>query len=334
MYYIGTTPIYLNRASANQNLTGVNIDGYSGTVLNTNLGTTDGFPGGKAFTSSLAYSKPSGYQEFVKKGGSTGIPSEASDFLAYNVIGRRDAGDGTWGGYFATLSDESNMWFTYNLTQSYYPTWTKIQTVNAFNAISSSFTTTSSFNNFTSSINNFTSSINNFTSSINNKTGSFTTTSSFNTYTSSVQSAINSIAGKASLVGDNSFSGDQTISGSLEFTAANSAITSNIKITGIQNGSPSTLYQFNGDRFKGAFGDMMITDEGDPTRLELIRFSIALSNSGVLDSYSVITSSADLTDISFSTDISSMAAVKIIASVAGGGYVYTARVSNVHLLAY
>jgi len=321
LYYIGTTPIYLNRTSSNQNLYGINIDGNAitagtaGTVLNTNLGATA--IGVSQFISSSEYSKPAGYQGYLVHS-SIGLPAGVSGWLAYNVVGKRDVEEGT----FATLTSQNgSMWFGFALTSSVYPTWTKIQTVDAFNAISSSFTTTSSFNNFTSSINN--------------ATGSFVTTSSFNTYTSSVQSAINSIGGKANLVGGNTFSGDQTISGSLEFTAANTAITSNIKITDIQNGNPSTLYQFNGDRYRGAFGDMMITDENDPTRLELVRFSIALkiNNSGVLDSYSVITSSADLTDISFSTDISSISNVKIIASVAGGGYTYTARISNVHLLA-
>jgi len=332
--FVTTSSFNTYTSSINSTINSINT--FTSSIRDTNLGTTSGYPGGKAFTSSLAYSKPSGYQEFVVKAGSTGIPSEASGYLAYNVIGRRDID----GGYFATLSDESNMWFTYNLFETNYPTWTKIQTVDAFNAISSSFTTTSSFNSFTSSINNktgsfvTTSSFNSFTSSINNKTGSFTTTSSFNTYTSSVQSAIDSIAGKANLVGGNTFSGNQTISGSLEFTGENPAIISNIKITGIQNGSPSTLYQFNGDKYIGAFGDMMITDEGDPTRLELVRFSIALKtdSSGVLDSYSVITSLGDPSDITFSTDISSITAVKIVATVTSGN-VYTVRVSNVHLLA-
>jgi hypothetical protein len=199
------------------------------------------------------------------------------------------------------------------------------QTLPAINTLilntqTGSFTTTSSFNSFTSSINN--------------KTGSFTTTSSFNTYTSSVQSAINSIAGKANLVGGNSFSGDQTISGSLEFTAANTAITSNIKITDISNSSTATLYQFSGGRFRGAFGDMMITDQDNDGRLKMVRFSIAIQddNLDTLSAYTEITSSADLTDISFSTDISSIEAVKIVATVTGA-YVYTVRVSNVHLLA-
>ena len=123
-FNLGTTSIPINRASATQNLTDVNIDGYSGTVLDTNLGKSSGFIGGKAFTSPGHYSKPSGYQEFVVKAGSIGIPDSASGYLAYNVIGRRD----TDSGYFATLTDESNMWFTYNLFGSAYPTWIKVQT--------------------------------------------------------------------------------------------------------------------------------------------------------------------------------------------------------------
>jgi hypothetical protein len=219
-----------------------------------------------------------------------------------------------------------------------------ISSINNFtssiNNVTSSFTTTSSFNNFTSSINssissinNFTSSINNFTSSINNKTGSFVTTSSFNSYTSSVQSAINSIGGKANLNGGNSFSGDQTISGSVEFTSVNSYISSNIKFTDISETSPITLYQFSSDRFRGAFGDIMITDQADPGRLEIIHFSIALQydNAATLSLYNIVTSSGDLSDVVLSTDIVSHPNVNIVATISGGN-VYTFRVSNVHLL--
>jgi hypothetical protein len=132
-YYIGTTLSNLNRSSNTQNLTGVNIDGNAitattaRTVLDTNLGNSSGFIGGKPFTSPEHYSKPSGYQEFVVKAGSIGIPASASGYLAYNVIGRRD----TDSGYFATLTDESNMWFTYNLFGNAYPTWIKVQTSNS-----------------------------------------------------------------------------------------------------------------------------------------------------------------------------------------------------------
>jgi hypothetical protein len=178
-----------------------------------------------------------------------------------------------------------------------------------------------------------TGSFNSFTSSINNITGSFVTTSSFNSYTSSVKPAIDSISGKAILVGDNSFYGGQTISGSIDFTAANSSINSNIKFADVSEASPITLYQFSSDRFRGAFGDMMITDQTNSSRLEMIRFSIALrdDNTDTLSSYTVITSSADLSDIALSTDIASLPTVNIIATVTGTN-IYTVRLSDVHLL--
>jgi hypothetical protein len=229
-YYIGTTVLNLSRSSAPQNLTGVNIDGNAitagtaGTVLNTNLGFTA--IGVITFNSASEYSKPAGYQGYLVNS-STGLPAGVSGWLAYNVVGKRDVDSGT----YATLIDQiGNMWFGFATTSSVYPTWTKIQTVDAFNAISSSFTTTSSFNSFTQSyysdsasfdtrIKNITfdtsslvttSSFNTYTSSINNATSSFTTTSSFNSYTSSVNS---SLLNKASLTGENTFSEQNLFTG-------------------------------------------------------------------------------------------------------------------------
>jgi hypothetical protein len=136
-YYIGTTLLNLNRSSASQTLSGVNIDGnaitaitanYAGTVSNTNLGATAiGFV---SFTTTTDWSKPAGYQGFVEAGSSTslGLPSGAAGYLAYNVISRRNI----LNGYYATLTDQiGNMWFTYTESSSNWPTWTKVQTSNS-----------------------------------------------------------------------------------------------------------------------------------------------------------------------------------------------------------
>lgn len=62
-FNLGTTSIPINRASATQNLTGVNIDGSSWTVLNTNLGATA--ISISTFNTSADYSKPAGYQTYL-----------------------------------------------------------------------------------------------------------------------------------------------------------------------------------------------------------------------------------------------------------------------------
>lgn len=62
-FNLGTTNIPVNRASATQNLTGINIDGYSGTVSNTNLGATA--IGISTFTTAAHYSQPAGYQTYL-----------------------------------------------------------------------------------------------------------------------------------------------------------------------------------------------------------------------------------------------------------------------------
>ena len=126
-FNLGTTSIPVNRASATQNLTGINIDGYSGTVLDTNLGATA--IGISTFTTAAHWSKPAGYQTYLSVDGSNDMPAGASGYLAYNVIGKRDA---TFGGTFATLTSQSgSMWFTYMATSGDLPTWTKVQTSNS-----------------------------------------------------------------------------------------------------------------------------------------------------------------------------------------------------------
>jgi hypothetical protein len=126
-FNLGTTSIAVNRASASQNLTGINIDGYSGTVANTNLGATA--MGISTFTTAANWSKPAGYQTYLSVSGSNDMPDGSSGYLAYNVIGKRDA---TFGGTFATLTSQNgSMWFTYMATSSDLPTWTKVQTSNS-----------------------------------------------------------------------------------------------------------------------------------------------------------------------------------------------------------
>jgi len=135
-YYIGTTLLNLNRSSATQTLTGVNIDGnaitaitasYAGTVLGTNLGATA--MGISTFTTAANWSKPAGYQTYLSVSGSNDMPDGSSGYLAYNVIGKRDA---AFGGTFATLTSQNgSMWFTYMATSSDLPTWTKVQTSNS-----------------------------------------------------------------------------------------------------------------------------------------------------------------------------------------------------------
>ena len=133
--YIGTTFLSLNRASNIQTLTGVNVDGYSGTVLNTNLGATS--IDISTFTTTAEYSKPAGYQGYLASN-SNGLPLNVTGWLAYNVVGKKDVDDGT----YATLIDQNgNMWFGFADNSNVYPTWTKIQTGDA---ISSSFATTGS----------------------------------------------------------------------------------------------------------------------------------------------------------------------------------------------
>jgi len=245
--FVTTSSFNSYTSSINSSISSINI--FTGSIRDTNLGTTGGYPGGKAFTSPGDYSKPSGYQEFVVKAGSTGIPAESSGYLAYNVIGRRDID----GGYFATLSEESNIWFTYNLTASVYPTWTKIQTVDAFNAISSSFTTTSSFNNFTSSINN--------------KTGSFVTTSSFNNFTSSINNATGSFAS----TGSNVFIGTQDVSGSIE---TNTAFVSRLDPQTAFSGSrTSVLFQYTQSMYLGGSLDIHVIK--DDIRFGIVNVLVA-----------------------------------------------------------
>jgi hypothetical protein len=125
-FNLGTTSIPVNRASATQTLTGVNVDGYSGTVLNTNLGATA--IGVNTFTVAADWSKPAGYQTFLSVIGSNDMPAGSSGYLAYNVIGKRDVSGGT----YATLTSQNgSMWFTYMDTSSTFPTWTKVQTSNS-----------------------------------------------------------------------------------------------------------------------------------------------------------------------------------------------------------
>ena len=125
-FNLGTTSIPVNRASATQTLTGVNVDGYSGTVLNTNLGATA--IGVNTFTVAADWSKPAGYQTFLNVIGSNDMPAGSSGYLAYNVIGKRDVSGGT----YATLTSQNgSMWFTYMDTSSTFPTWTKVQTSNS-----------------------------------------------------------------------------------------------------------------------------------------------------------------------------------------------------------
>jgi hypothetical protein len=134
-YYIGTTLSNLNRASATQNLTGVNIDGNAitagtaGTVLDTNLGYTA--IGISTFTTAAHYSQPAGYQTYLLHS-SISMPPNCSgtnrmfgDWFAYNVIGKRDVNGGT----YATLTSQNgSMWFTYIANSGDIPIWTKVQT--------------------------------------------------------------------------------------------------------------------------------------------------------------------------------------------------------------
>ena len=125
-FNLGTTSIPVNRASATQTLTGVNVDGYSGTVLNTNLGATA--IGVNTFTVAADWSKPAGYQTFLSVIGSNDMPAGSSGYLAYNVIGKRNVSGGT----YATLTSQNgSMWFTYMDTSSIFPTWVKVQTSNS-----------------------------------------------------------------------------------------------------------------------------------------------------------------------------------------------------------
>ena len=122
-YYIGTTLSNLNRSSAAQTLTGTNIDGYSGTVLNTNLGATA--LGIVSFTTTADYSKPAGYQGFIGAARSTGLPSEVTGYLAYTIVGKRDIS----GGYYALLTDQNGKtWTTYCESSSLWPTWIELLT--------------------------------------------------------------------------------------------------------------------------------------------------------------------------------------------------------------
>jgi len=125
-FNLGTTNIPVNRASASQNLTGINIDGYSGTVLDTNLGAAA--IGISTFTTAAHWSKPAGYQTFLSVSGSNDMPDGSSGWLAYNVIGKRNINGGT----YATLTSQNgSMWFTYMATSGDLPTWTKVQTSNS-----------------------------------------------------------------------------------------------------------------------------------------------------------------------------------------------------------
>ena len=276
--FVTTSSFNSYTSSINSSISSINI--FTGSIRDTNLGTTSGYPGGKAFTSPGDYSKPSGYQEFVVKAGSTGIPAESSGYLAYNVIGRRDID----GGYFATLSEESNIWFTYNLTASVYPTWTKIQTTNAFNAATGSFVTTSSFNTYTSSINS--------------RTGSFVTTGSFNAYTASVHNSLN---GKANLAGGNTFSGAQIINGSITISGSNAYIsnTGNVNLPG--GSTTTTVYQYEGTSYVGGLFNIHI--QKSTTQFSLYNILVANDESLTNTTYNIIASASFGDEVNTNTTI-------------------------------
>lgn len=77
------------------------------------------------FNTTALWSQPAGYETMVNATGSSGLPtSHGQSYFGYLITSRRDTG----GGYSALLTayDNSQLWFTYNGTNTGYPTWNKI----------------------------------------------------------------------------------------------------------------------------------------------------------------------------------------------------------------
>ena len=71
------------------------------------------------------WSQPAGYMTMVRASNSNGLPSSHGEsYFGYNVTSRRDTG----AGYSAFLTGYSGnkLWFTYNPTETNYPTWKQI----------------------------------------------------------------------------------------------------------------------------------------------------------------------------------------------------------------